>query len=1076
MLHSTRPSRSRAPVVKISRPRPARLDRVAWLLVFAIAPLALAGCGGGGGGGGGAPAAPAPTAPVGLNYASPGALTVGAALAAITPTLTDGTSNDYTIMPALPAGLTLDPMTGEISGTPTAASPLTTYTITATNAGGSTTFDLDLEVLPPPTPTITFAMSSNSASEGSGAITVEVSLSEMTTVPVSVDVIDAGGTATVGVDFDFTATTLTIAPGDTLATTTVTVLDDNIDEPAETVTLALANPIDGVLGGGDYTLTITDDDASPGVAFPLPTQMVTEGTPTATITLTFDRPASTDRTVTLSLSGSATAGSDFSLSNTTVTFLAGETMATVDVTIVDDALFEGAEELVLTVIPGADVQAGAITDLILTIGENDPAPSVELSGGTTITEGTGLVVLTATLSDIAAVDTTVDFLIGGTASLGIDYTVTTSPITITAGSLSASIVIDPLTDSDDEGDETVEVTLISASPAVLGAVTVQTLTIQDPVTALPEVNVSGGGNILEGAGLVNFTVTLSAMRTTAVTVDFDLTGTATPGVDFLAPANPVTIPAGALSALISIEPIDDGIVEGTETVDITLTGATGATLGTSLTAAVTIEETPVLSASISGGTTILESDAPIDLMVSLSGPAPLPTNVLFAVAGTATPGADFLINSSPLTIPQGASFGFITIEPLPDSMMESTETIEVTLLAVSGGQVAAPATATVNLDNVSQPTVTLSGSGQMALEGSGLMTVTVNLSAPLTQNVIVDFGFAGTATPGSDYLATASPVAIVAGTTATTIGIDPLADSLIEGDETVIVQILTASGGAAIGAADQAILTIEDDNSSPVPPTGLTYSEQDAIYTPGVAIAPNVPMFTGGGADSYSVLPFLPAGLDLDPVTGVITGTPLAEQPQSQYTITASNAVGATSTMITIQVQANFDFEFAMPTMMVPYNTFTGAANFVLPLTVQELLPGGAQPTEIIGLAGGILYDANEIDFSSVQVGSGLTGLNGGAGPDFYIATPIAGGGLTFGIIFDFMQNASITAATAAEWASIDFQANPAFLAGNQTGDTVTVTWDSTLGSPPVENLITPPGGQTEIVPGLIDGVINFVP
>lgn len=38
----------------------------------------------------------------------------------------------YSVGPALPAGLTLDPQTGVISGTPTGASPATTYTITAT--------------------------------------------------------------------------------------------------------------------------------------------------------------------------------------------------------------------------------------------------------------------------------------------------------------------------------------------------------------------------------------------------------------------------------------------------------------------------------------------------------------------------------------------------------------------------------------------------------------------------------------------------------------------------------------------------------------------------------------------------------------------------------------------------------------------------------------------------------------------------------------------------------------------------------------------------------------------------------
>ncbi|MCS6795094.1 MAG: T9SS type A sorting domain-containing protein, partial [Raineya sp.] len=41
----------------------------------------------------------------------------------------------YSISPALPAGLTLNTSTGQITGTPTALSPATTYTVTATQSG-----------------------------------------------------------------------------------------------------------------------------------------------------------------------------------------------------------------------------------------------------------------------------------------------------------------------------------------------------------------------------------------------------------------------------------------------------------------------------------------------------------------------------------------------------------------------------------------------------------------------------------------------------------------------------------------------------------------------------------------------------------------------------------------------------------------------------------------------------------------------------------------------------------------------------------------------------------------------------
>jgi hypothetical protein len=61
----------------------------------------------------------------------------------------DSSSNiyGYSISPALPAGLDINLNTGEISGTPTAISANTTYTITARNSGGVNTTTITIEVV-----------------------------------------------------------------------------------------------------------------------------------------------------------------------------------------------------------------------------------------------------------------------------------------------------------------------------------------------------------------------------------------------------------------------------------------------------------------------------------------------------------------------------------------------------------------------------------------------------------------------------------------------------------------------------------------------------------------------------------------------------------------------------------------------------------------------------------------------------------------------------------------------------------------------------------------------------------------
>jgi hypothetical protein len=117
-----------------------RLCAAALLLV---ATLGLQACGGGGGGDDPPPPPPPPAAPTALSYTSPQSYTVGTAITPLTATVT-GTVASYGVSPALPAGLALDTASGTISGTPTAAAAQAAYTVTATNAGGATTFALTL--------------------------------------------------------------------------------------------------------------------------------------------------------------------------------------------------------------------------------------------------------------------------------------------------------------------------------------------------------------------------------------------------------------------------------------------------------------------------------------------------------------------------------------------------------------------------------------------------------------------------------------------------------------------------------------------------------------------------------------------------------------------------------------------------------------------------------------------------------------------------------------------------------------------------------------------------------------------
>lgn len=84
-------------------------------------------------------------APTGLNYGADRSFTVDEAITPISPSVT-GYGLSYSISPFLPVGLSIDPDTGVISGTPTEMAELENYTITAANSGGSVGYSLNLTV------------------------------------------------------------------------------------------------------------------------------------------------------------------------------------------------------------------------------------------------------------------------------------------------------------------------------------------------------------------------------------------------------------------------------------------------------------------------------------------------------------------------------------------------------------------------------------------------------------------------------------------------------------------------------------------------------------------------------------------------------------------------------------------------------------------------------------------------------------------------------------------------------------------------------------------------------------------
>ncbi len=74
------------------------------------------------------------------------AATVGLGINPDRPVVTGTVGPPFSVLPSLPAGMTLDPVNGTIAGTPAGTSPATTYTVTAANAAGLTSATVQIAV------------------------------------------------------------------------------------------------------------------------------------------------------------------------------------------------------------------------------------------------------------------------------------------------------------------------------------------------------------------------------------------------------------------------------------------------------------------------------------------------------------------------------------------------------------------------------------------------------------------------------------------------------------------------------------------------------------------------------------------------------------------------------------------------------------------------------------------------------------------------------------------------------------------------------------------------------------------
>ncbi|MBX3011388.1 MAG: Ig-like domain-containing protein [Caldilineaceae bacterium] len=333
--------------------------------------------------------------------------------------------------------------------------------------------------------TVQFTNASYSVNENAGQALIEVTLSKAAVFSVTVDYAIAAGTATEGSDYTAANGTLVFNPGETSKTIAVTIVDDTVFENSETVTLSLSNvtPGSAILGTPTTaTLTIVDNDSVPTVAFSSATSTVNEAAGNATITVNLSAASSVPVSVTYATSnGTAMAGSDYTATSGTLTFAPGETSKTFTVAILNDSLDEADETVNLTLSAPNGATLGIPATAVLTIVDDDAAPTVQFeSAAISKNENAGVVEIVVTLSAASGRQVTVSYATSnGTAIEGEDYAAALGTLTFGAGETRKVIELSLLNDAIDENNETLSITLSNPVNATLGTPATVTVTIID---------------------------------------------------------------------------------------------------------------------------------------------------------------------------------------------------------------------------------------------------------------------------------------------------------------------------------------------------------------------------------------------------------------------------------------------------------------------------------------------------------------------------------------------------------------------------------------------------------------------
>ena len=369
--------------------------------------------------------------------------------------------------------------------------------------------------------TVRFGAATYTATEDGMAATVELTLSadpqRTVTIPLSVNL--AGGA--VEADYELSEDAVTFVAGETTATFTVTAVDDMVDDDGESISIEFGVLPLGVTEAGQIATEVTlvdNDGPDVTVQFGAASYTATEGGAAVTVAVTLS--ADPQRTVTVPLTvtaGGMAIPDDYTLSEMSVTFIAGQMSATFTVLAVEDMVDDDDESITIGfgVLPAGVTATSPETTTVSLADNDDPAVTVQFGAASyTATEGGAAVTVEVTLSADPERTVTVPLTVtaGGTA-IADDYTLTDMSLTFNSGQTTAMFTVTAEDDIEDDDDESITIgfgTLPSGVTAGSPETTTVSLVDDDDPAVTVRFGAASTVNATEGGAAATLEVVMSA--------------------------------------------------------------------------------------------------------------------------------------------------------------------------------------------------------------------------------------------------------------------------------------------------------------------------------------------------------------------------------------------------------------------------------------------------------------------------------------------------------------------------------------------------------------------------------------